>query len=96
LSHGDVGAMGAIKFTFYRHDRDIFMTSKKNQLIYWIMLIVSEPAYVIVCRGGAGAINMLIVPESAFPYYLLRIFVFRGKPTISHLSCVDSNTKIWG
>jgi len=33
------------------------------------MLIVPEPAYVNDGGRGNGAINMLIVPESAFPYY---------------------------
>jgi len=34
------------------------------------MLIVPEPAYVNEGGGGPGAINMLIVPEPVFPYYL--------------------------
>jgi len=34
------------------------------------MLIVPEPAYVNEGGGGGpGAINMLLVPEPAFPYY---------------------------
>jgi len=41
------GAMGAIMYTLYGHDRDIFMTSKpiKISKFIWIMLIVLEPAY---------------------------------------------------
>jgi len=53
LSHGDVGAMGAINFTLHRHDRDIFMTSKsiKISLCCWTMLIVPETA-TVMRRGG--------------------------------------------
>jgi len=36
------------------------------------MLIVKERAYVNEGGGGTVAINMLIVPESAFPYYSRR------------------------
>jgi len=36
LSHGDVGAMGATNYTFYRHNRDFFMLN---------MFIVPESAF---------------------------------------------------
>jgi len=38
LSHGDVGAMGAIKYTLYGHDRDICMTSKSIKISKFIGL----------------------------------------------------------
>jgi len=37
------------------------------------MLIVPKPADV---NEGAGAINMLIVPECAIPYFCRPIFIF--------------------
>jgi len=44
------------------------------------MLIVLEPEY--VDEGGRGAINMLIVTESAFPYYY-----YMGPETSPSLRC---------
>jgi len=36
LSRGDVGAIGAIKYTLNGHDRDIFMTSKPIKISKFI------------------------------------------------------------
>jgi len=38
LLHGDVGAVGAIKYTLYEHDRDVFMTSKPYKISQFIGL----------------------------------------------------------